>query len=242
MPCTWGAAALAEIFALEAFSAGYGDAVVVDDVSIALHEGESVALLGRNGVGKTTLIAAAMGLARMHRGRVRWRAADISRTPAHLRARMGMGWVPQERRIWPSLTVDEHLESVRRPGFWTTDTVRKLFPRLAERHMHRGNELSGGEQQMLAIGRALVTNPALLLLDEPMEGLAPIVVEQVAEALHAIAATGRMALLLVEQHAELALGLAPRALVMERGRLVHDGPSAALLSDRAALDRFLGVA
>jgi branched-chain amino acid transport system ATP-binding protein len=233
---------MAEIFALEAFSAGYGDAVVVEDVSLALREGESVALLGRNGVGKTTLIAAAMGLARMHRGRVRWRAADISRAPAHVRARMGMGWVPQERRIWPSLTVDEHLESVRRPGFWTVEAVRKLFPRLAERHMHRGNELSGGEQQMLAIGRALVTNPALLLLDEPMEGLAPIIVEQVAEALHAIAVTGGMALLLVEHHAELALALTSRALVMERGQLVHDGPSAALLADRGALDRWLGVA
>ena len=232
---------MAELFALDHVSAGYGDAIVVDDVSTALHEGESVALLGRNGVGKTTLIATAMGLCRMHRGRVRWRGADVSSLASHRRAAAGFGWVPQERRIWPSLTVDEHLESVRRAGFWTVERVRQLFPRLAERRAHRGGELSGGEQQMLAIGRALVTNPSLLLLDEPMEGLAPIVVEQVAAALRAIVANGAMAMLLVEQHADLALSLASRALVMERGRIVHDGPSAALAADRAMLDHWVGV-
>ena len=232
---------MADLLSLESMSAGYGDAVVVEDVDVTLREGEAVALLGRNGVGKTTLICAAMGLVRMQRGRVRWRSADISRLPAHQRARLGMGWVPQERRCWPSLTVDEHLESVRRPGFWDLDKVRALFPRLGERRMHRGGELSGGEQQMLAIGRALVTNPSLLLLDEPMEGLAPIVIDQLGDALRAIARSGAVAMLVVEQHADLALGLSSRALVMERGRLVHDGPSAALAADRAALDRWLAV-
>jgi len=232
---------VADLLSLESMSAGYGDAVVVEDVDVTLREGEAVALLGRNGVGKTTLICAAMGLVRMQRGRVRWRGADISRLPAHQRARLGMGWVPQERRCWPSLTVDEHLESVRRAGFWDLDKVRALFPRLGERRMHRGGELSGGEQQMLAIGRALVTNPSLLLLDEPMEGLAPIVIDQLGDALRAIARTGAVAMLVVEQHADLALGLSSRALVMERGRLVHDGPSAALAADRAALDRWLAV-
>jgi len=235
-------AATPELFAFDHLSAGYGDAIVVEDISVAIREGEIVSLLGRNGVGKTTLIAAAMGLVRMHGGRVRLRSGDISRTPAHRRAALGLGWVPQERRLWPSLTVDEHLECVQRPGFWTVGRARELFPRLGERRTHRGGELSGGEQQMLAISRALVTNPSLLLLDEPMEGLAPIVVDQLTDALRAIAANGAMAMLLVEQHADLALALSSRALVMERGRIVHDGPSAALAADRSVLDHWLAVA
>jgi branched-chain amino acid transport system ATP-binding protein len=232
---------MAELLALETVSAGYGESVVVEDASLALGEGECLALLGRNGVGKTTLLTTVMGLTRQHRGAVRWRGSDISRMPTHARARSGIGWVPQERRMWPSLSVDEHLGSVARPGPWTLDRVHALFPRLAERRHHRGGQLSGGEQQMVAIARALVTNPRLLLLDEPMEGLAPIVVQELAEVLRGLAAEAAMAIIIVEQHAELALSLAPRAVVMERGRIVHQGPSTQLLADRAQLDRWLAV-
>jgi branched-chain amino acid transport system ATP-binding protein len=231
-----------ELLRLESVSAGYGESVVVEDASLAMDEGESVALLGRNGVGKTTLLTTIMGLTHLHRGAIRLRGDAIERAPSHARARSGIGWVPQERRMWKSLTVEEHLTSVARPGEWTVGKVNALFPRLAERAHHRGGELSGGEQQMVAIGRALVTNPRLLLLDEPMEGLAPIVVQELTGVLRTLAAAGNMAIILVEQHAELALSLAPRAVVMERGRIVHEGASAGLLADRARLDRWLSVA
>jgi branched-chain amino acid transport system ATP-binding protein len=233
---------MAELLRLDGVTSGYGDSVVVEDASLAIEEGEPVALLGRNGVGKSTLLTTVMGLTRLHRGAVRWRGADVSRWASHARAREGMGWVPQERFMWKSLTVLEHLTCVARPGPWTVDKVHALFPRLAERAAHHGGQLSGGEQQMLAIGRALVTNPRLLLLDEPMEGLAPIVVQELTGVLRGLAATGTMAIVLVEQHAELALALTRRAVVMERGRVVHDGPSEALLADRARLDRWLAVA
>jgi branched-chain amino acid transport system ATP-binding protein len=232
---------MAEALALDAVSSGYGASVVVEDATLRVGEGESVALLGRNGVGKTTLLTTVMGLTRLHRGTIKWRGAEISRAPSHARARAGIGWVPQERRMWPSLTVEEHLTSVARPGAWTIEKVHGLFPRLAERSRHHGGQLSGGEQQMLAIARALVTNPRLLLLDEPMEGLAPIVVQELAQVLRGLVEAGTMAVILVEQHAELALSLARRAVVMERGRIVHDGPSPALLADRATLDRWLAV-
>ncbi|HUQ28468.1 MAG TPA: ABC transporter ATP-binding protein [Usitatibacter sp.] len=231
-----------ELLSLEGVSAGYGEAIVVEDVALRVGEGESVALLGRNGVGKSTLLATILGLTRLHRGALGWRGTDMARWPTHARARAGIGWVPQERRMWASLTVEEHLSAVAAPGEWNLARVNQLFPRLAERREHRGSQLSGGEQQMLAIARALVTNPRLLLLDEPMEGLAPIVVEELAGVLRGLAAAGTMALILVEQHAELALALAPRGVVMERGRIVHDGDSASLLADRSRLDRWLGAA
>jgi len=233
---------VAEILSLRGVSAGYGEAVVVEDLSLGIAEGESVALLGRNGVGKTTLLATILGLTHLHHGAIGWNGADMARWPTHRRARAGIGWVPQERRMWPSLTVEEHLLSVARPGEWNVARVHKLFPRLAERSQHRGSQLSGGEQQMLAIARALVTNPRLLLLDEPMEGLAPIVVEELADVLRGLVVAGTMAVLIVEQHAELALSLAPRGVVMERGRVVHDGAAAGLLADRVRLDRWLGAA
>jgi branched-chain amino acid transport system ATP-binding protein len=232
---------MADLLALETVSAGYGESVVVEEATLRVDEGECVALLGRNGVGKTTLLTTVMGLTHFHRGSIRFRGAEISRSAAHLRARAGIGWVPQERRMWKSLTVLEHLTSVARPGEWTVAKVHALFPRLAERAGHHGGQLSGGEQQMLAVARALVTNPRLLLLDEPMEGLAPIVVQELAGVLGGLVSAGTMAIILVEQHAELALSLARRGVVMERGRIVHEGPSAALLADRAGLDRWLAV-
>ncbi|MGZ5097992.1 MAG: ABC transporter ATP-binding protein [Usitatibacter sp.] len=232
---------MAELLALDAVSAGYGESVVVDEVSLRVEEGECVALLGRNGVGKSTLLTTIMGLTRFHNGAIRLAGAEISRWPAHARARAGLGWVPQERLMWRSLTVEEHLTSVARPGRWTVEKAHALFPRLAERGRHRGGQLSGGEQQMLAIARALVTNPRLLLLDEPMEGLAPIVVQELAGVLRELMQSGTMAFIVVEQHAELALSLARRGVVMERGRIVHEGSSDALLADPDALHRLLAV-
>ena len=232
---------MAEALALERVHAGYGDAVVLEDVSLALERGECVTLLGRNGVGKSTLLATVMGLTRLHAGSVRCAGSEVTAWATHRRARAGLGWVPQERRTWRSLTVDEHLSTVARPGPWTPARVRALFPSLAARGRHRGAELSGGEQQMLAIARALVTNPQVLLLDEPMEGLAPLVVRELASVIRDLVREGTMAVLLVEQHAGLALSLARRAVVLERGRVVHAGDSAALAADAPLLERLLGV-
>lgn len=233
---------MAELLSLERVTVGYGNAVVLDDVSFGLDAGGSLALLGRNGVGKTTLLATLMGFTRLHGGRIRWRGADIARVPPHRRARAGLGWVPQERWMFPSLTVEEHLTAVARPGAWDVARVYRAFPRLEERRRNLGNQLSGGEQQMVAIARALVTNPALLLLDEPMEGLAPIIVQELGRAIRALVDEGGMAVILVEQHARLALELTRRALVLDRGRIVHASASADLLADAPLLQRLVAVA
>ncbi|MCD9228332.1 ABC transporter ATP-binding protein [Ralstonia pseudosolanacearum] len=233
---------MAELLSLERVTAGYGNAVVLDDVSFGLDAGGSLALLGRNGVGKTTLLATLMGFTRLHGGRIRWRGADTARVPPHRRARAGLGWVPQERWMFPSLTVEEHLTAVARPGAWDVARVYRVFPRLEERRRNLGNQLSGGEQQMVAIARALVTNPALLLLDEPMEGLAPIIVQELGRAIRALVDEGGMAVILVEQHARLALELTRRALVLDRGRIVHASASADLLADAPLLQRLVAVA
>ena len=232
---------MAEALAVDRLRAGYGESVVVEDVSFAVEQGECMALLGRNGAGKTTLLAAILGLVRQHGGSVRCSGVEIAAWPAHRRARFGIGWVPQERRMWRSLTVDQHLEVVARPGPWTAARVRSLFPRLAERARHRGDELSGGEQQMLAIARALVTNPNVLLLDEPMEGLAPIVVQELAAVVRDVVREGAMAVLLVEQQAALALAISTRALVMERGRIAYAGASRTLAAYRGLLEGLLGA-
>ena len=232
---------MANLLRVEGLTAGYGEAVVLDHVSLALDEGASLALLGRNGVGKTTLLLTLMGLTRRHSGTIAWRGADISGLAPHARARLGLGWVPQERFMFPSLTVDEHLVAVARPGPWTAARIYELFPSLAERRRNRGNQLSGGEQQMLAIARALMVNPSLLLLDEPMEGLAPIVVQSRAGVVRDLTASG-LAVILVEQHARLALSLATDAMVLDRGRVAHRSPSADLASDPDRLARLLAVA
>ncbi len=227
---------------LASVSAGYGETVVLEDVRLRLARGESIAIIGRNGVGKTTLLATVMGHTSLHGGAVRLFGRDISRLPTHRRAQAGLGYVPQEREIFPSLTVRENLEIAARPGRWALPGVFALFPRLRERQSNRGNQLSGGEQQMLAIGRALMGNPSVVLMDEPSEGLAPVIVEELARAVKRLSDTDGLSLVLVEQNARLALDISPRAVVMDRGRIVYDGPSEALRRDPVKLDQLIGVA
>jgi branched-chain amino acid transport system ATP-binding protein len=231
----------APLLALSDIRAGYGAGVVLDGVSFELPEHGSLAVLGRNGVGKSTLILTIMGYTQVGRGRILWRGEDITGNAPHRRARAGIGWVAQEREIFSTLTVEENLTVASREGRWNLSAVYDLFPRLAERRRNLGNQLSGGEQQMLAIARALMTNPALLLLDEPLEGLAPIVIEELAAAIRRMTSESGDAFILVEQHADVALSLTQSALVLERGRIVHSGPSAKLLADHAALDRLVGL-
>jgi branched-chain amino acid transport system ATP-binding protein len=229
------------LLALDDVRAGYGDAVVLDRLAFDVHDGGSLAVLGRNGVGKSTLLLTIMGMTSVSRGTVSWRGRDITRTAPHRRARAGLGWVAQEREIFPSLSVEENLTVAARPGRWDVAAVYELFPRLEERRLSRGNHLSGGEQQMLAIARALMTNPALLLLDEPLEGLAPIIVEELTAAIRRMIADEGTAFILVEQHAEVALSLTDNAIVLERGAIVHRARSQDLLKDHATLERLIGL-
>ncbi len=215
---------------------------MLEDVALTVDEGDSLALLGRNGMGKTTLLVTLMGFTRLRGGTLRWRGQDLAALPTHRRSRSGIGWVPQERFMFPSLTVEEHLTAVARPGPWNVARVFELFPRLAERRANFGNQLSGGEQQMLAIGRALMVNPALLLLDEPMEGLAPIIVQELMGVIRELVEDAGMAVIVVEQHAKLALTLTRHAIVLERGRVVHRATSEALLRDPETLHRLVAVA
>ena len=231
----------APLLTLSDVRAGYGPAVVLDGISFELPERGGLAVLGRNGVGKSTLLLTIMGYTQVARGRVSWRGEDITQRPPHRRAQAGIGWVAQEREIFSTLTVEENLTVAARDGRWDLPAVYDLFPRIAERRRNFGNQLSGGEQQTLAIARALMTNPALLLLDEPLEGLAPIVVEELASAIRRMTSEGTCAFILVEQHAEIALSLTQTALLLERGRIVHTGPSAQLLDDHATLDRYIGL-
>lgn len=233
---------MTELLRMEGVSAGYGDALVLDGIDLTLSAGDSLALLGRNGVGKTTLLATLMGFTRLRGGRLHWQGRDLARVPPHRRAQGGIGWVPQERWVFPSLTVAEHLSAVARPGPWDIPRVFQVFPRLEERRKNLGNRLSGGEQQMLAMARALMVNPSLLLLDEPMEGLAPIIVQELRRVIAGLIADSGMAVIVVEQHARLALAMTQRAMVLDRGRVVHAGESAGLLADRALLDRLVSVA
>ena len=230
-----------ELLALEALSAGYGEARVLSAVSLVLGEGESLALLGRNGMGKTTLLASIVGLTRRFGGTVRLAGQDLTRLAPERRAAAGVGWVPQERNVFRSLSVEENLTAVARPGPWTPERALALFPRLAERRRNPGTRLSGGEQQMLAIARALVLNPRLLLLDEPLEGLAPVLAQELLAALRRIVREERLAAIIVEQNARKILAMTDRAAILERGAIVREGPSAELAADRAALEQHLGV-
>jgi len=225
---------------LKDLRAGYGDAVVLDGVSLSVPENGSLAVLGRNGVGKSTLLMTVMGMTRVFRGEILFRGKSITALPAHQRARLGLGWVAQEREIFPSLSVEENLTVAARPGRWDLASIYKLFPRLDERKGNMGNQLSGGEQQMLAMARALMTNPALLLLDEPLEGLAPIIVDELAASLKKMKDEGT-ATVLVEQHTDLALSLTEEAVVIERGSIVHRARSADFAQDAATLERYVGL-
>jgi branched-chain amino acid transport system ATP-binding protein len=226
---------------LDNVSAGYGETVVLENVRFAIDPGESVSIIGRNGVGKSTLLATIKGHTTLHGGTVKLHGKDISSLVTYRRVTAGLGYVPQEREIFPSLTLRENLEVAMRPGPWTVETVFELFPRLAERASNMGNQLSGGEQQMLAIGRALIGNPSVLLMDEPSEGLAPVIVEELARAVKRLTQAGGLAMILVEQNSRLALDIAPRAVVMDRGQIVYDGPSETLRNDPEKLEQFIGV-
>ena len=233
---------MAENLALELddLSAGYGETIVLENVALQLRPGETLSIIGRNGVGKSTLLATVMGHTSLHGGRLRLHGKDISSLAPHRRALAGLGYVPQEREIFPSLSLRENLDVAARPGTWTIETVYELFPRLAERQSNRGNQLSGGEQQMLAIGRALIGNPSVVLMDEPSEGLAPVIVEELALALKRLTAMN-LTLVVVEQNTRLALDISARAVVMDRGRIVYDGASETLRNDPAKLEQFIGV-
>ena len=233
---------MAELLRLDNVSAGYGEAVVLEDISLSVAQGDSLALLGRNGMGKTTLLVTLMGFTRLHRGAIRVLGAEVGALPTHRRVHSGLGWVPQERCMFASLTVEEHLTAVARPGYWNLRRVYQVFPGLEERRRNLGNQLSGGEQQMLAIARALMVNPRLLLLDEPMEGLAPVIVQDMMAVIRQLLADGGMAVILVEQHAKLALSLTSQVIVLERGRIAHRSDSASLLRDAETLNRLVAVA
>jgi branched-chain amino acid transport system ATP-binding protein len=233
---------MAELLQVHGLSAGYGEAVVLHDVGFALGEGETLALLGRNGTGKTTLINTLAGATRQHAGSITLAGVALHKLASHQRAAAGIGWVPQERNIFKSLTVHENLTAVERPGRWTPARVYEMFPRLAERKGNLGTQLSGGEQQMLAIGRALVVNPRLLLLDEPLEGLAPIIVTELLRAISRITRDEGLSAIIVEQHPQAILAISHQAIVLDRGTVVHADDARTLREAPQLLDRLLGVA
>jgi branched-chain amino acid transport system ATP-binding protein len=230
---------MAEALRLAGVRAGYGETVVLEDIGFTLPERGALAILGRNGVGKTTLLSTIMGHTTLHAGSICLNSREVQADPVYARSRAGIGYVPQEREIFPSLSVEENLTVAQKarsgPSRWTLERVYDLFPRLAERKHHRGNQISGGEQQMLSIGRALMGNPAVLLMDEPLEGLAPIIIENLLLSIQKLISEDSLALILVEQHAKVALKVTQDALVLSRGRIVHQGPSAALLADPTKL-------
>ncbi|MBB3017410.1 branched-chain amino acid transport system ATP-binding protein [Microvirga lupini] len=232
---------MSDLLTLQKVSAGYGDAIVISNIDLHLRPGESLAVLGRNGTGKTTLLNTIIGVTRHRSGSIVLDGQNLTTARPDKRAHAGIGWVPQERNIFKSLTVEENLTAVARPGPWNVNRVYDMFPRLRERRSNMGNQLSGGEQQMLAVARALVLNPKLLLLDEPTEGLAPIIIEELLAALTRIIRGEGMSAIVVEQHAQKILGVTDSALILDRGTIVHASSSRALIDDPAALEQHLGV-
>jgi branched-chain amino acid transport system ATP-binding protein len=230
------------ILALAGLRAGYGKTVVLENLDLDVAPGECISVIGRNGVGKTTLLGTIMGHTTLHSGRILLGGADITKAQIQNRVGAGIGYVPQEREVFSSLTVEENLDVAARPGGdWTRDRVYDMFSNLAARRTNRGNQLSGGEQQMLAIGRALMGNPRILLMDEPSEGLAPVIVEELQKAMARLRADGGMTMILVEQNTRVALGFGERTIVMNRGMIIHDGPSAALKADPDRLVELMGL-
>jgi branched-chain amino acid transport system ATP-binding protein len=232
---------MAELLSLDAVSAGYGAAIVLGGITLRVEDGRSLAVLGRNGTGKTTLINTVIGLTTQRGGSIHFAGRDVTRLRAEERAGAGIGWVPQERNVFRSLTVEENMTAVARPGPWTLDRLYAMFPRLRERRGNLGYQLSGGEQQMLAIARALALNPRLLLLDEPTEGLAPIIVAELLTALRRLAREDGLSMIVVEQNARKILGFTDEAIILDRGSIVHRAPSPTLLADASALETHLGV-
>jgi branched-chain amino acid transport system ATP-binding protein len=226
---------------LKNVSAGYGETVVLEDINLTIAPGECISVIGRNGVGKTTLLATVMGHTTLHKGEIMLAGASLNRVPIYRRAAAGLGFVPQEREIFPSLSVQENLEVGARPGHWTLARVCELFPNLKERLDNRGNQLSGGEQQMLSIARALMTNPSVLLMDEPTEGLAPVVVETLTAVLLKLRGESNLSIILVEQNSRVAFEFSDRSVVLDKGRIVFDGKSAALREDPERLAQLIGV-
>ena len=233
--------AMASALELRGVSAGYGETVVIEDIELSLAPGECISVIGRNGVGKTTLLATVMGHTTLHAGDIALDGHSLVGVPRYRRARAGIGFVPQEREIFPSLTVRENLLVGARPGHWTLARVFELFPQLEERLDHRGNQLSGGEQQMLAIARALLTNPAVLLMDEPTEGLAPVIVETLTAVLAKLRADNALSIILVEQNSRMALTFSPRTVILDKGRIVYDAESAPLRADPDRLAKLIGI-
>jgi branched-chain amino acid transport system ATP-binding protein len=233
---------MASALELRHLSAGYGDTVVLEDINLALALGENVSIIGRNGVGKTTLLATIMGHTRLHGGEVLLDGKRINRTPVYARALAGIGFVPQEREIFPSLSVRENLEIAARPGPWTQDRVFEMFPNLKARLGNMGNQLSGGEQQMLSIARALLTNPSVLLMDEPTEGLAPVIVDTLTALLIRLRSEASLSIILVEQNSRVALAFSERAVIMSKGRIVYDGASSMLRENPEKLAQLVGIA
>jgi branched-chain amino acid transport system ATP-binding protein len=232
---------VAEGLELRQVSAGYGQTVVIEDVDLALAPGECISVIGRNGVGKTTLLATIMGQTVLHAGDIVFGGESLARLPSYRRALAGVGFVPQEREVFPSLTVRENLDVAARPGHWTLPRVFELFPRLQERLDNAGNQLSGGEQQMLSIARALLTNPSVLLMDEPTEGLAPIIVESLTAILTKLRMESGLSIILVEQNSRVALTFSPRTVILDKGRIVYDGESEPLRADADRLAKLIGI-
>jgi branched-chain amino acid transport system ATP-binding protein len=222
-------------------SAGYGETVVIEDIDLTLKPGECISVIGRNGVGKTTLLSTVMGHTTLHSGEILLAGKTLNGMPSFRRALAGIGFVPQEREIFPSLSVRENLEVAARPGQWTQDRVFELFPRLKERLDNMGNQLSGGEQQMLSVARALLTNPTVLLMDEPTEGLAPVLVETLIEVLAKLRAESALSIILVEQNSRVALSFSPRTVILDKGHIVYDGESDPLRADPERLAKLIGI-